>query len=168
MILVVTIAGLSYQMSLNLPASPDLLVLMSHLGDLLLHNCPHSSFLTHKANKKSDCTELLPKEKEENNAKPSSSSKNTHQQYPYTLSKYPVPGTLLATQPQQSGVCRQNISGNSRQAAVVLQEQQQCRQRTLSKNRHSRSAAHHGSATVTRLTETDSRGLSSSGKLETK
>lgn len=52
MILLVTIAGLSYQTSLNLPASPDFLVLMSHLGDLLLHKCPHSSFLTFKANNK--------------------------------------------------------------------------------------------------------------------
>lgn len=52
MILVVTIAGLSYQTSLNLPASPDFLVLMSHLGDLLLHNCPHCSVWTYKANNK--------------------------------------------------------------------------------------------------------------------
>lgn len=36
MILLATIAGLLYQMSLNLPASPDFLVLMNHLGDLLL------------------------------------------------------------------------------------------------------------------------------------
>lgn len=125
MILVVTIAGLSYQTSLNLPASPDILVLMSHLGDLLLHNCPHSSFLTYKANNKVTAQSFCQRKRRrtiQNQgewAKILTSNIPTHSQTTQYLADF---------WPHQRGVCRQNISGNSRQAADVLQEQQQCRQ----------------------------------------